>query len=168
MAEPVRVVLMGVAGAGKSTVGPRLADALGVGFVDADALHAEAAKAQMAAGRPLDDATRAPWLDRVHDVLATAAREGRGLVLACSALKTSYRRRLRDGVTGVVFVALVAPPDVLAARLAARPHHFADEALLPSQLHDLELDDDVVIVDGTQPVDAAVADAVRELQLRSA
>src|SRR5262245_51558193 len=120
---------MGVAGSGKSTVGPRVAAGLGVPFVDADDLHTDAAKARMAAGIPLDDATRAPWLDRVHAVLADAAAAGRGVVLACSALKAAYRTRLGGGVPGVVFVALVAPAPVLEARLEDRPEHFAGPAL---------------------------------------
>jgi gluconokinase len=150
---------MGVAGSGKSTVGPRLADALGVEFVDADDLHTEAARAQIASGRPLSDEDRAPWLDRLHELLA--GRGGRGLVLACSALRRSYRRRLTDGLTNVVFVALVAPPAQLEARLESRPDHFAGPEILPSQLAALELGDDVVVVDCAQPVDVVTAAAVR-------
>jgi gluconokinase len=158
------VVLMGVAGSGKSTVGPRLARALGIPFVDADEVHADAAKAQMAAGVPLDDAARGPWLDQLHAILG--AHTGRGLVLACSALKDEYRVRLSDGLAGVLFVALVAPPDVLEARLEARPDHFAGSALLPSQLHDLELDANVIRIDGTQPVDEVTDAAVQAIRAR--
>jgi gluconokinase len=156
------VVLMGVAGSGKSTIGPRLADALGVGFVDADDVHTAAAKAQMAAGHPLDDAARGPWLERLHEILTRHVDDG--LVLACSALKVAYRTRLTRGLADVVFVALVAPPDVLEARLASRPQHFAGPALLPSQLDALELGDDVITIDSTRAVEtvtAAAASAVR-------
>jgi carbohydrate kinase (thermoresistant glucokinase family) len=162
MAEPPLVVLMGVAGSGKSTVGPRLARELGLPFVDADDMHSDAAKAEMAAGRPLDDAARRPWLDRLHAVLVEH-RAG-GLVLACSALKDSYREQLAAGVPGVAFVALVAPPQVLEARLAQRPDHFAGPTLLPSQLLDLELGGDTIPIDCTQPIEAvttAVASAIR-------
>ncbi len=149
---------MGVAGSGKSTVGPRLAAALGVRFVDGDDVHTDAAKAQMAAGDGLTDAQRAPWLDRLHEILAT--HSGVGVVVAASALKRSYRTRLR-GELPVVFVALVAPPAQLEARLEARPDHFAGPELLASQLGTLELGDDINVVDSTQPVDAVAAAALR-------
>jgi gluconokinase len=158
------VVLMGVSGSGKSTVGPRLARALGVPFADADDVHTDAAKAQMATGDPLDDADRGPWLDRLHAILASHTEHG--LVLACSALKDEYRQRLSEGLAGVRFVALIAPPDVLEARLETRPGHFAGAALLPSQLHDLELDDDVFRIDSNQSVDAVTEAAV--LAIRAA
>ncbi len=158
MTDHPLVVLMGVAGCGKSTVGPRLADALGVPFVDGDDVHTAAAKAQMAAGEPLDDTARGPWLDRLHEILVDHA--GGGVVLACSALKDSYRRRLVGDLAGVRFVALVAPPAVLEARLRERPGHFAGPELLPSQLEHLELGPDVVVVDSTQPLDAVTRAAV--------
>ncbi len=152
---------MGVAGSGKSTIGPLLADALGVRFVDGDDVHSGAAKASMAAGHPLDDAARGPWLDRLHKILASHV-DG-GLVLACSALKDAYRQRLARGLVGVAFIALVAPADVLESRLEARPHHFAGPGLLPSQLDALELGDDVIVIDATRSVEAvteAAASAV--------
>ncbi len=153
------VVVMGVEGVGKTTVGRRLAGRLGVEFVDGDDLHSPEAKAQMAAGIPLDDAARAPWLDRLDAILREHASDG--VVLACSALTHAYRGRLSRGVPHAVFVALVAPRDVLEARIAARKDHFAGPALLDSQLDTLELGDDVTTVDATQPVDNIVAGALR-------
>jgi gluconokinase len=158
------VVLMGVAGSGKSTVGPRVAERFGVPFFDADDFHDAAAKAQMAAGFPLDDETRRPWLGRLHALLVE--REETGAVLACSALKRSYRVILADGMPGVRFVALVAPPEVLAARLAGRHGHYAGPNLLASQLATFELGDDVVTVDATKPVDDVVAAVVAALSPR--
>ncbi len=157
MADLPLVVLMGVAGCGKSTVGPRVAARLGVPFVDGDDVHTESAKSRMARGVALEDAERGPWLDRLHTILVEHADSG--IVLACSALKTGYRKRLAGGRDDVRFIALVAPPAVLAARLAARTDHFAGPELLPSQLDSLELGPDVTVVDSTAALDA-VTDAV--------
>lgn len=157
--HPPVVVVMGVEGVGKTTVGRELAERLGVEFVDGDDFHSAEAKAQMAAGNPLDDAARAPWLDRLDAILREHAT--RGIVLACSALKRAYRQRLSRGVPHVVFVALVAPREVLEHRIAARKEHFAGLALLDSQLRTLELDDDVTTVDATQPLEDTVAAASR-------
>jgi gluconokinase len=155
------VVVMGVEGVGKSTVGRRLADELGVDFVDGDDEHSAEAKERMAAGIPLDDAARAPWLDRLDVILRR--HESTGLVLACSALKRSYRERLTRGVARVAFVALVAPRDVLQERIADRRGHFAGTDLLESQLATLELGDDLETVDATKPVDEVVAAARRAI-----
>jgi gluconokinase len=152
------VVVMGVEGAGKTTVGRRLADELGVEFIDGDDEHSPAAKERMAAGIPLDDATRAPWLDRLDAILRE--HESSGLVLACSALTPAYRQRLTRGVADVAFVALVAPRDVLLERIADRRGHFAGTDLLDSQLATLELDD-VKTVDTTGSLEEVVAAARR-------
>jgi gluconokinase len=159
------VVVMGVSGTGKSTIGARLAEALGVDFVDGDDIHTDAAKSQMAAGGPLDDETRGPWLDRLHHILTD--HEHAGVVLACSALKHSYRRRLTGRLPNIVFVALVAPRGVLDERLESRPGHFAGPALLTSQLDTLELGDDVVVVDSTEPLAAVTAAAVAAVRTHS-
>jgi gluconokinase len=151
---------MGAAGAGKTTVGRRLAQELGVPFVDGDDFHTAEAIARMRAGHALDDAARGPWLDRLHEVL----REHRasGVVLACSALRRSYRTRLMGALPGVVVLALVVPAEVLATRLASRSGHYAGPALLDSQLETLELDG-VIRLDGTAPVAEVVAAARRAL-----
>ncbi|HEU0207106.1 MAG TPA: gluconokinase [Pseudolysinimonas sp.] len=127
------VVVMGVSGSGKTTVGAALADALGLPFVDGDALHPEANVAKMAAGIPLDDADRAPWLDAVGRVLAAAP-----VVVACSALKRVYRDRLRAAAPALQLVFLDGSRELLASRMAARPAHFMPTALLDSQLATLE------------------------------
>jgi gluconokinase len=159
MAPHRLVVIMGVEGVGKTTVGRKLAEELGVEFVDGDDEHSPEAKERMAAGIPLDDEWRAPWLDRLDAILREHASTG--LVLACSALTHQYRRRLTRGVAHVAFVALVAPREVLEKRVAGRRGHFAGTSLLDSQLQTLELGDDVKTVDATGPVDEVVDAAVR-------
>jgi gluconokinase len=138
-----RVVVMGVTGAGKSTVGRVVARDVEVPFLDADDFHSPAAIASMRAGDPLDGEQRRPWLLRVNAALRGLPD---GVVLACSALERSYRDVLRVGVDGLRFVFLDVDPNVLAARLRSRVGHYAGVDLLPSQLATLELSDDVLPV----------------------
>ncbi|MFV0633450.1 gluconokinase [Demequina sp.] len=156
----MRVVVMGVTGCGKSSVARGLADALGAPYGDADDLHSADAVAAMAAGVPLTDEDRWPWLARVGMWLA----EREDAVMACSALKRSYREALRDSAgRDLVFVHLSAPQHVLEGRVAARTRrggHFAGTGLLASQfaiLEPLAADERGVVVDVT---DASVAQAV--------
>ncbi|KAB1894070.1 gluconokinase [Microbacterium oxydans] len=141
---------MGVSGAGKTTVGRDLAHRLGVSFIDADDLHGSENVAKMAAGIPLDDDDRWPWLDRVGVALAADP----GVVIACSALKRRYRDRLRASAPDTVFVHLDAPKERVTEQATARRGHFMPPALLASQLQTLEplgADEDgiTVTVDGT-------------------
>jgi gluconokinase len=152
---------MGVTGSGKSTVGRLLARRVHATFVDADDLHPAANVTKMSAGRPLDDADRAPWLRRVRDELAAAD----AVVVACSALKRDYRDVLREA-GGVVFVFLDVGPDVVADRVGGRRGHFMKTDMVASQFADLERpgDDehDVLLVDADRAVDDivdALADA---------
>ena len=129
---------MGVSGSGKSTVGRLLADALGLPFADADALHPDANIVKMAAGVPLTDGDRWPWL---ADVGAWLAAQPDGAVVACSALKRTYRDSLRAAAPGTRFVHLFAEPEVLALRMAARREkesHFMAPSMLASQYADLQ------------------------------
>lgn len=132
------VVLMGVAGCGKSTVGALLAARHGGPFHDADDFHPAANIAKMAAGTPLDDLDRAPWLERLRKEVIDAAPAGGLSVLACSALKKIYRERLGVGTTGVALVYLKGDPATLAHRLATRPGHYMKAGMLESQLAILE------------------------------
>ena len=146
------VVVMGVSGAGKTTIGRALAEALGWPFVEADDLHPQANVDKMRRGEPLDDADRAPWLARVADQMRTL---GDGVV-ACSALKKAYRDRLRVR-PDVRFVLLDVPQELLQARLAQRRGHYMPPSLLASQLATLERTEELVVVDGAPPIDAIVA-----------
>ena len=129
------LVVMGVSGCGKSTVGELLADRLRVPFLDADNFHPEANLAKMADGTPLDDADRWPWLRLVGVALAAHPD---GAVVACSALRRTYRDLLRDAVPEVRFVHLEGTREQLAARMRARERHFMPVSLLDTQLATLE------------------------------
>jgi gluconokinase len=152
---------MGVSGSGKSTVGAALARRLRVPFVDADTLHPAANIAKMAAGEPLDDADRYPWLERVGDWLA-AHRDS--AVVSCSALKRAYRDQLRAHCPGVEFLHLSGSAELIGGRLAARTGHFMPAALLRSQLDALEPlgpDEAGMTVDIGPGVDALVDTVVK-------
>jgi gluconokinase len=159
----VVIVVMGVSGAGKTTVGQRLAAALGARFVDADDFHPPANRAKMAAGTPLDDADRAPWLQALSAEIDGWLRHEGDVVLACSALRAVHRAMLRRDPAGVVFVFLQIDAAEARARLLARPHHFFKADLLDSQLETLEPPTDALTVDAAQPVDAVVADILARL-----
>jgi gluconokinase len=153
------IIVMGVAGSGKTTVGTALAVALGWRFVDADDHHTAASIAKMARGEPLDDADRWPWLDGLRAIVAEALAGGVGLVLACSALKGSYRARLVDGDAGgrVRFVYLAGTAELFRARLAQRPGHFMKSGMLDSQLAAFEPPRDALSMDASLPVPTLVA-----------
>ena len=138
---------MGVSGSGKSTVGSALAQRLRVPFLDADTVHPPANIAKMAAGDPLDDRDRFPWLEAVGEWLASHRDGG---VVACSALKRKYRDQLRKHCPRVEFLHLSGSPDLISGRLAARSGHFMPAALLRSQFDTLEplgADERGVVVD---------------------
>ncbi|KAA9105696.1 gluconokinase [Microbacterium rhizomatis] len=152
---------MGVSAVGKSTVATCIAAASGFSFVDADELHPAANIAKMAAGVPLEDGDRWPWLDRVGATLAAAPPPG--IVIACSALTRAYRDRIRVAAPDAFFVFLDGAPDVLHARAAARTGHFMPAALLDSQLallEPLQADERGVRIDVVAPIDQVCAGAV--------
>jgi gluconokinase len=138
VARPPIVVLFGVAGSGKTTVGRLLARELGLAFHEGDDHHAAESIAKMSRGVPLDDEDRKPWLARLRRVAQDAASRGEGAVIACSALKRSYRRYLGWGVRGIRFVHLRGTPELLRERLAGRAGHYMKPAMLDSQLEALE------------------------------
>ncbi|WP_433548400.1 gluconokinase [Streptomyces sp. CA-294286] len=136
MNSPHVVAVMGVSGTGKSTIGALLADAVGVEFAEGDDFHPAANVAKMAAGLPLDDADRWPWLDRVGAWAATRGESGG--VVSCSALKRAYRDRLREAAPGVLFLHLAGGRELIERRMAAREGHFMPVGLLDSQFAALE------------------------------
>jgi len=132
------VVVMGVSGSGKTTLGERLAARLGCAFVDADDHHPAENVAKMAAGVPLEDADRWPWLDRLNQLLRADSERGASLVLACSALKQAYRARLCAGIDDCRLVYLKGSIEQIRARLAERQHRYMPASLLDSQFAALE------------------------------
>lgn len=162
---PTALVLMGVSGAGKTTVGLAASALTGVPFRDADELHPAANVAKMAAGVALDDDDRAPWLDAV----GAALRDDSPCIMACSALRRSYRDRLRQHAPGTLFVLLQVPRTELERRTAGRDGHFMPAALLDSQLATLESPDPaegIVVLDATQPIEALATEVARLLDSR--
>ena len=150
------LVLMGVCGCGKSTVGEALARSIGCRFLDADDFHPQANVAKMASGVPLTDEDRWPWLDTIARELAQILERGEHAVLACSALKEAYRRRLqRAGDVRIVY--LKGDQATIAARLASRQHKYMPPTLLPSQFAALEEPAGAAVVDIREPVAEQVA-----------
>jgi gluconokinase len=162
------ILLMGVSGAGKSTVGSRLAVRLGWAFHDADDLHTPANIERMRAGQALDDDARIPWLLSVREKMRDVSSRGDDAVVACSALKERYRALLLDGVSGVRLVHLTAPAEVLRNRVAHREGHFMPPSLVDSQVATLESPAGALTVDATGSVDQVVARIARELGIAAA
>jgi gluconokinase len=154
------VVVMGVSGCGKSTIGEMLADRLGYPFLDADEFHPPANVAKMAAGTPLTDADRRPWLELLNGKL----RGMDNAVLACSALKDSYRRVLTQGIADCRIVHLRGDKDLIRARLAERKHRYMPASLLDSQFAALEPPASALAVDIAQPPARCVEDIVTALR----
>lgn len=158
------VVVMGVTGTGKTTVGRRLAEGLGVPYAEADDFHSEANIARMSAGKPLKDEDRVPWLDAIG--AWAAGQAGQGGVVSCSALRRAYRDRLRAAAPELFFVHLVGDRRLIADRLAGRQDHFMPPTLLDSQFALLEpLQEDeagaaVSVVDPSETVAARAQEAV--------
>jgi gluconokinase len=164
---PPVILVMGVSGSGKTTAGSLLAQRLGWIYAEADAFHPAANVAKMAAGHPLDDADRAPWLDAIGAWIDAELGVGRSGVITCSALKRAYRDRLVHGRPGVRFVFIQLDQADVAARIAGRKGHFMPPSLLASQFADLQppgADEPVIVVDGAQPIEAQVEAVVSTVE----
>lgn len=162
----MQLVIMGVSGSGKSTVAGVLARRTGCVLAEGDDFHPPSNVARLAAGKPLDDARRAPWLAALADWLAEHANRGQCAVLSCSALTRAYRDLLRGAGAGVMMVHLAGPRDLVARRLAARRGHFMPAELLDSQYAELEplgADEPGVTVDIAKPPDRIADEVLRAL-----
>lgn len=159
------IIVMGVSGAGKSTVGRRLARDLHWDFVDADTFHSPANIEKMSRGLPLTDADRLPWLWNLRHAVTRWLEEQRNVVLACSALKSSYREILMLDRERVSLVYLKGTYEVFEERLSHRQHHFMPNELLQSQLEILEEPRDAVIMNAEQPPEKMVQQIRAKLKL---
>ena len=161
---PPAIVVMGVAGCGKSAVGIALAAALGAVFIEGDRLHPPENVARMASGEPLTDQLRQGWLDAIGERIAALMGQGEGVVAACSALKRSYRERLSGFCPDVVFLYLEIDPATARQRVGNRKGHFMPASLVDSQFAILEppaADERALTLDATRPVGDLVAEAAR-------
>jgi gluconokinase len=157
------IVVMGVSGSGKTTVGTMLAAAMECPFLEGDSLHSKENVDKMSRGIPLTDADRAPWLAATHARIRETFRRGLDLVVACSALKRQYRSVLAKDVP-ITWVYLKGSPALLRARLEHRPGHFMKADMLASQFEALEEPDDALVVDASLPPSAVVERILAQLR----
>ena len=157
------VLVMGTTGAGKTTIGKLLAEELRCLFLDADDFHPAANIEKMKKGIPLDDADRVPWLAAMHEELVRQTAGGKDCVLACSALKQSYRDTIGAGL-GITIVYLKGSYEEMRAHILARHGHFAGEGILAGQFRDLEEPREAIAISVTKPPKDIVDEIVRELK----
>src|SRR4051794_11987717 len=161
------IVVMGVSGSGKTSAAQELTRQLGWDYIEGDDLHPEANVAKMAAGIPLDDEDRWPWLQKIAELIGEHEAAGTSIIITCSALKRAYRDLLRDGHPSVWFAHVDVSREVLAQRLAARQGHFMPPSLLDSQLATLEPlagDEPGDVIAGDGPLPETVAEVLTELR----
>jgi carbohydrate kinase (thermoresistant glucokinase family) len=157
------LVVTGVSGAGKTTIGKLLATRLNWPFYEGDDFHPEENIKKMQSGHQLNDEDRLPWLQSLRKVIEKLIADKQSAVLSCSALKKSYRKILREGLSEVRFVYLKASYEQIYPRIAARKGHFMPAELLKSQFETLEPPNDAILVDATQPPDVITANIMENL-----
>lgn len=159
------VIIMGVSGSGKSTIGQALSEQTGIPFFDADDYHPPANFEKMKSGQALQDEDRWPWLHRLAELLFLQQKQQRGAILACSALKTKYRDLLaNDLLPAPLWIYLDGSPELIAERLQARSGHFMPPALLASQFEALEIPKKAIRVPIDQDVESIVSDILTHFQ----
>ncbi|MBT0879128.1 MULTISPECIES: gluconokinase [unclassified Campylobacter] len=159
------IVVMGVCGCGKSTVGAMIANSLGASFIDGDDLHPRANIEKMQSGVPLNDLDREPWLERIADVFYSISRRNRSCVIACSALKKQYRDKIRQSGK-IIFIHLHGSKELIMQRMSKRSGHYMKENMIDSQFSTLEFphnEDLVINIDITPPIGEIVEDALIKL-----
>ena len=158
------VIVMGVAGSGKTTVGRALAEHLGWDFYDADDFHPPENIAKMTNGIPLSDSDRVPWLALLHDLISTSLAQNRPGVLACSALKEHYRQQLLEGNPDVQIVFLRGSYELIWSRLAQRKDHYMKPSMLHSQFETLEEPTNALVLDASKPVNVILREVLKRLE----
>lgn len=158
------IIVMGVAGCGKTSVGKGLAERLGWDFYDADNFHPRENVAKMASGIPLDDSDRLPWLAALHDLIACSLKQNRPGVLACSALKERYRRQLLQGNDHVQLVYLKGSYELIWSRMEKRTDHYMKPQMLQSQFDALEEPTNAISVDISMSIDELVQEILRQMK----
>jgi gluconokinase len=164
--RPQALILMGVSGSGKTSVGELLSQKLGWPFFDGDDFHPKENVAKMAAGIPLDDQDRIPWLVNLRDLIADHLAEGKSILLACSALKQTYRDLLLEGNPNTVFVHLKGEFGLIMSRMQARAGHYMKPEMLRSQFETLETPTEALTVDIGQNLDRITEEIITKLHLR--
>jgi len=158
------IVLMGVSGCGKTSVGKALSAELGWSFYEGDEFHSPENVETMSMGMPLNDEDRAPWLEALHDLIADKLQAGENHILACSALKTKYRQQLQEDNEGVVFVYLDGNFELIWSRMHTRDDHYMKPEMLKSQFDTLENPVNALQVDIAQPIEAIVREIIECLE----
>ncbi|ENN88893.1 gluconokinase protein [Rhizobium freirei PRF 81] len=165
---PLAIIVMGVSGSGKSSIGEGIAAEFGIHFIEGDALHPAANVEKMSKGIPLTDEDRWPWLEKIGQEITASLAKGEGIAVSCSALKRTYRERLRTSAGGhLYFVYLHGSKELLMKRMGERKGHFMPASLLESQLQTLEVptgEPGVVTVDIDDTIEAIVDAAVKSLK----
>lgn len=160
------IVIMGVCGCGKSTVGAMIANEIGATFIDGDDLHPRANIEKMQSGNPLNDEDRKPWLERISDVFFSIARRNKSCVIACSALKKSYRDEIRKS-GDIIFIHLHGSKELIKQRMSKRSGHYMKDNMIDSQFSTLEFpndEDKVINIEITPPVGEIVEIALSKLE----
>jgi len=157
-------IVMGVSGSGKTSVGKSLAEHLGWDFYDADDFHPPANIEKMSKGMPLDDSDRVPWLTSLHDLISTSLIQALPGVLACSALKESYRQRLLEGNSGVQIVYLKGSYELIWSRMTRRKNHYMKADMLKSQFDALEEPSDAWTVDISLPMEEILQVVLKQMR----
>lgn len=158
------LIVMGVSGCGKSSVGKALAQSLGWDFYDADDFHPPQNVAKMAGGIPLDDSDRAPWLALLNELISSSLKEDKPGMLACSALKERYRQQLMDGNDGVQIVYLKGSYDLIWSRMEKRTDHYMKPHMLKSQFDALEEPTNALTIDTSVSVDDIVKEILKRME----
>jgi gluconokinase len=164
--NPQAIVLMGVSGSGKTSVGVRLSQRLNWPFYDGDDFHPPENIAKMGQGIPLDDADRVPWLAILNNLISEHLSAGCSMLLACSALKRKYRDQLTDGNPGTVFVYLKGDFNLIFDRMGVRSGHYMKAEMLQSQFSALENPKDALVVDISQDLDGITKEIISHIDLK--